>query len=239
VKAFIHRRNVIMHSERLSPPNSTSMPLRAKSGADHLSPSVAHDVKGLAAPLQLIGDELAGSPDARLRLLGTRIETCVSRMVAFCDPALPSRPGPGDAKAPVPDILDDVRAMTEFLVGPRTSFTIHGTSGAAEFDSDPRLFRVLFNLTANAVRAVNANGGGRVTMSARAEPGALCIDVADDAGGLRPHEAPSAPPSAPSGHGLGLVIAEGLAQALGGALDLVRTGPDGTLLRVTLPLNRH
>ncbi len=225
-----------MQTERVSPPAGITRHKGLPPAPAHIPPALAHDVKGLAAPLQIISDELTGSPDARLRLLGTRIETCVHRIVAVCDPALPGRAGPGAAQAPLRDVLDDVASMTEFLAGPNTHLATDLAPGAAEIGVDPRVFRVLFNLTANAVHAVNANGGGRVTLSARVEPGVLCIDIADDAGGVRPRAAPAA---SPAGHGLGLIIAEALALSLGGALDLVRTGPGGTRLRVCLPLSRH
>jgi signal transduction histidine kinase len=35
--------------------------------------------------------------------------------------------------------------------------------------------------------------------------------------------------------GLGLGLAHGLAQAMGGGLEVARSGPDGTSMRLTLP----
>jgi heavy metal sensor kinase len=106
------------------------------------------------------------------------------------------------------------------------------------------LRRLLLNLLDNAIKYTPA--GGSVTVSARMETGSYAVEVADTGGGVPPEsrtrvfdrfyraqrarEAGEA-----SGAGLGLAIAQWIAQAHAGTVALVKSGETGSVFRVTLP----
>ncbi|MDP7317059.1 MAG: HAMP domain-containing sensor histidine kinase, partial [SAR324 cluster bacterium] len=75
------------------------------------------------------------------------------------------------------------------------------------------------------------------------EGGAVVIDVADDGPGLPAKIRENLfQPFSGSGHaggtGLGLSIARGLTRGHGGDIQLGRSGPDGTVFRLFLPLEQ-
>ena len=99
-----------------------------------------------------------------------------------------------------------------------------------------QLFRVLLNLSRNAVEA----GANRVTISAHNGDKRVVIDVADDGPGLPPKARanlfrPFAGSARPGGMGLGLAIAREIARAHGGDITLGHSGADGTLFQLSLP----
>ncbi|MHB1224049.1 MAG: sensor histidine kinase [Gemmatimonadaceae bacterium] len=115
---------------------------------------------------------------------------------------------------------------------------------------DPELLgRLLINLLENAVKYSSA--GSVVSVRLDRTDGAAALTVADQGSGIpadaqarvferffRADSEPSAGPGpAPGGAGLGLAIARWVAEAHGGALDLVRSSPEGSEFRVTLPLD--
>jgi signal transduction histidine kinase len=106
---------------------------------------------------------------------------------------------------------------------------------AVRADRD-QLFRVLLNLSRNAVEA----GANCVTISAHNGDKRVVIDVADDGPGLTPKARdnlfrPFAGSARPGGTGLGLAIAREILRAHGGDIVLGRSGADGTLFQLSLP----
>ena len=113
---------------------------------------------------------------------------------------------------------------------------------------DPELLgRLLINLLENAVKYSPA--GSVVSVRMERADGAAVLTVSDEGPGIpaeaqarvferffRADPAPGGGP-APGGAGLGLAIARWVAEAHGGALDLVRSSPAGSEFRVTLPLD--
>jgi signal transduction histidine kinase len=108
------------------------------------------------------------------------------------------------------------------------------------------IFRVLCNLCRNAVQALESAGPqpglpARVTISARAEPQAVVIEVSDTGPGVadsareRLFHAFQGSTRA-GGAGLGLAIAADLMRAHGGSIELLPQDEDGgATFRVTLP----
>jgi signal transduction histidine kinase len=102
-----------------------------------------------------------------------------------------------------------------------------------------RIAQVLANLIANALQYTPS--GGHVTVSARAAPGGVCIDVADDGVGMdeetRAHAFDrfwQAAHAHRAGAGLGLAIAKGIVDEHGGQLR-VRSAPgEGSTFTVEL-----
>ena len=99
------------------------------------------------------------------------------------------------------------------------------------------LFRLFHALYENAVNA-SAPRAPTITTRARESGGRVIIEVSDDGPGVPPEIAPRIfeplVTSRKSGTGLGLALAARIAQAHGGAIDLVGTG-SGATFRVDLP----
>ena len=100
------------------------------------------------------------------------------------------------------------------------------------------LQQILLNLLMNALDAMPE--GGRLRVSIAPIAGGAEVRIADNAGGIPPDvQARMFDPffttkQAGQGHGLGLAVARGIAQDHGGDIRLVRSGPDGSELAVTL-----
>jgi signal transduction histidine kinase len=108
--------------------------------------------------------------------------------------------------------------------------------------ADPeQLYRVLANLVRNARQAIMATGGpGTITIAGGEDDAAWSIVVSDTGPGL-PQKArehlftPFQGGTRKGGSGLGLVISAELVRGHGGRLDLVSSGPEGTVFRIVLP----
>jgi len=111
--------------------------------------------------------------------------------------------------------------------------------------ADPdQLHRLFVNLMRNAREAIDGdrerNGVGNVTAELAVEDGASFVRIADDGPGL-PERAqanlfqPFQGSGRQGGAGLGLAISRELAQAHGGELTLVETGPGRTVFELRLP----
>lgn len=113
--------------------------------------------------------------------------------------------------------------------------------------ADPRrLLQVLLNLLGNGIR--HGRSGGRVEVTATPHrDGTVRVDVADDGPGIpaahlhrlfRPFDrlGSDAETGAPAGGtGLGLVLARGLVEAMGGRLEITSRAGEGTTAHLTLP----
>ncbi|WP_441292101.1 protoglobin domain-containing protein [Sorangium sp. KYC3313] len=108
-------------------------------------------------------------------------------------------------------------------------------------DLDPaKIEQVLLNLLRNAIEAVDAAGGGTVTLRARRQPRHAVVEVEDDGPGIASPDAPIFDPffsTKPNGTGLGLAIAHRIVTDHEGTIEF-QSRPGKTLFRVTLPLRR-
>jgi signal transduction histidine kinase len=97
---------------------------------------------------------------------------------------------------------------------------------------------VLANLIANAIEA--SSRGGCVTLEARTADSGTAEFLVSDAGpgvpaGVREHLFRPVRSSKHGGGGVGLAISLRLAKHAGGDLQLVRSGPDGSVFRLVVP----
>ena len=101
------------------------------------------------------------------------------------------------------------------------------------------LQQVFLNLVMNAVDAMPNGGQLRIAIAPHGDGGAE-VRIADTGTGIPPavQERIFDPffttKEAGQGHGLGLAVAQGIAHDHGGEIEIVRSGPDGTELRVAL-----
>jgi signal transduction histidine kinase len=95
----------------------------------------------------------------------------------------------------------------------------------------------LTNLIQNAIQA--SQPGKRVIVSADLISAAICFDVADEAGGIpeevRPYLFTPCQSTKPGGTGIGLAITKQMASHMGGKLEVVQTGAEGTIFRLSIP----
>ena len=104
-----------------------------------------------------------------------------------------------------------------------------------------RLLQVLINLVANGIR--HGRDGGWVRLTPSRSDGRVRVDVQDDGPGIapdrldrlfRPFDRLDLDEARDPGTGLGLVVARGLAEAMGGALEVTSVPGRGTTARLTL-----
>ncbi len=105
---------------------------------------------------------------------------------------------------------------------------------------DPaKLERALLNLLFNAAEAVPAATGHIEVRVARSSDGTV-IEVADNGPGIPAEVAsslfrPFVSHGKEKGIGLGLTVVQTVMQQHGGRVEVVRSGPDGTTFRLTVP----
>lgn len=218
-------------------------------GLARLAAGMAHELRNplavVLARVQLLQLMLqSGRPVPREKLaevLGAieeqalRASRVIETMTGFARPRAPAI-GPVD----LPDVVAHVLA----LVGQRlqdagitveVSVLPEVTSVAAD---RAQLVTALDQLVLNAIEAMP--GGGRLRIHARRRAGAVEIAVADDGGGIGASDAPRIfDPffsTKPAAAGLGLCVAQTIAEAHGGSLRLERSEPTGAEFVISLPV---
>ncbi|WP_326959601.1 sensor histidine kinase [Amycolatopsis sp. NBC_01286] len=205
----------------------------------------------LRTPLQAVTGftELLGSldlPPERRRAALEHINGAAGHILAMVDDvldvariearALPLHPVDIDVTAVVAEVL----SLLEPLAGAE-GVHLRDESGPATAHCDERrLKQVLLNLAGNAVRYNRT--GGTVTITTRTEADAVVVTVADRGRGIAPeHLERLFTPfdrlgvDTDQGVGLGLPLAKGLTEAMGGRLAVASVAGEGTTVEVRLP----
>lgn len=202
---------------------------------------VSHDLRNILASAVLISDRLEASNDPAVRRVAPRLVDTLERAARLCSETLSyARTGP---PAPKPErtnlmaLLRDVEAEADG----RQAGIVWRVEVPPELDVNvdrDQLHRVLANLAQNAREAMGPSG--TFTVSSEVTADALRIDLADTGPGI-PEKLrqrlfqPFAASSKPTGSGLGLAICRELMRAHGGDVELLRTSPQGTVFRLSLP----
>ncbi len=207
---------------------------------------IGHDLRNMLSTAQLVADRLKNSEDPEVKRLLPRLEKTIDRAAGLAASTL--KYGRADEKAPELARVD-VAAIAEEAAGD----VLGGADGIAyRIDVEPRLaciadpehlHRILTNLLRNAAQSMSEPSREEkiITIRALRIEGRCEIDVIDKGQGVRENLRArlfqpfvSAAPEA-GGTGLGLAIARELARAMGGELELTRTGAEGSTFRITLP----
>lgn len=134
-------------------------------------------------------------------------------------------------------LVEHLERIRPRLAGRGCEITLRAAA-APVTGSREALLSALDNLLENAAQA----GARRVEVALAAGPTLVELRVSDDGPGMAPvvRERAFEPffTTRADGTGLGLAIARGVAESHGGRLELVRTGPQGTRLRMLLPAPR-
>ncbi|HCK84741.1 MAG TPA: hypothetical protein DHW63_09580 [Hyphomonadaceae bacterium] len=199
----------------------------------------------MLATAQLVADRLKQSEDPAVRQLAPRLERTIDRAAGLAASTL--KYGRADEAPPrlqrviVAEAAEE--AAAEALVGFAMDYRADIETGLACMADPDHLHRVLSNLVRNAAQAMkdHARAEKAVTVRGILVDGRCEIDVIDHGPGV-PEKLRarlfepfvSAAPEA-GGAGLGLAIARELTLAMGGNLELARSGAEGATFRVTLP----
>ncbi|MCP1337771.1 sensor histidine kinase [Futiania mangrovi] len=206
---------------------------------------INHDLRNILASAQLVSDRLAVSTDPGVQRIAPRLVAAIDRAIALCTNTL--RYGRAEERVPerrrirLSAPLRDIASVLALAEHPAIRWRVDGLDDFPVYADPEHLFRILINLVRNAMQALEDFGGpGEIAVTARRRPGHVEIDVADTGPGVpetaRAHLFGAFVGSARAGgSGLGLAIARELARGHGGDVVLHRTGPEGTVFRVTLP----
>jgi signal transduction histidine kinase len=211
---------------------------------------VSHDLRNMLASAQLISDRLAMVNDPTVQKFAPKLIASLDRAIEFCLQTLKF----GQAReAPPRRERFALKPLIEEIV---ESTAIHASSRLMLFNEVPadividadrdHLFRILMNLTRNAVEALeqpaveNSAGEATVRLGAHRSDPTVVVTVKDNGPGIpqkaRDHLFEAFHGSARAGGtGLGLVIASELARAHGGEIKLVDSSSAGTEFWVIIP----
>jgi signal transduction histidine kinase len=206
----------------------------------HALAAISHDLRTIITRMRL-RSEFVEDADLREKMLKDiqSMDAMLRKNLEFL------RDGDGDAvpeRRPI-DIDSLLQTLADEFSETGRDVSFRGGARQAVSGSFPELQRLFSNLIENGVRY-----GKRVDISVRAAaPDAVEIDVADDGPGIAPKDRErvlkpfvrgeaARSMNEKEGFGLGLSIAQSLAQRASGSLTLLENTPHGLIARVRLPL---
>jgi signal transduction histidine kinase len=209
---------------------------------------INHDLRNLLGSVQLISDRLLGLPDPNVQRFAPQLMRALERAIAFCQSTLsygrlqeaPPERKPILLEPMVEEVYETLglgNAQIRWIGAVERGLTVE-----ADYD---QLFRILLNLSRNAVQALESRatccdpGRDQVRITGRREGAVVVIEVSDTGPGFsekaRAHLFEAFHGSTrPGGTGLGLAIAAELIRAHGGEIRLIE-GTIGATLRFTIP----
>ena len=207
---------------------------------------INHDLRNMLSSAQIASERLAMLGDPRVTQALPRLERALDRAITLASDVLnygkSAEAAPQIAVAP---LLPALAAAAEDAGLSEEGVRLETSIGPSEqVTADPdQLHRILVNLLRNAREAVESAGtshAGVVTASLEPRGDDSVIRLSDNGPGVPERAIPAlfkpfAGSARAGGAGLGLAISRELAQAHGGDLVLIRSGPDGTVFELTLP----
>lgn len=202
---------------------------------------INHDLRNILATAQLVSDHVSDSDDPNVRRIAPTLLGAIDRAVALCSRTL----GFANEGNPAPELTHfDLSVLVSDIA---TELSAREGQGGMIENTVPRdlqifadrdqLYRVISNLVLNAFQA----SATKVSVSARGDGDTTSIEIADNGPGLpakvREHLfQPFQGSTRVGGTGLGLSIARDLMRGHGGDAELGRSGPDGTVFVLYLPV---
>jgi len=211
-----------------------------------MASTISHDLRHPLTAILAYAEFLSeGNPDARqrkdlyeeIRLAVNRMTEQISSLLGFSKDREALRPVYGSVGEVLQRAIQSVHARPEF----RRIAIAFSQEGGGEGWFDPgKLERVFHNLLLNACQAAPPDSG-KIEVQARRTPQGLEIRVADNGAGIpQPVRAnlfqPFVSYGKENGIGLGLAAVEKIVQDHGGQVSVERTGPEGTVFKLILPL---
>jgi signal transduction histidine kinase len=209
---------------------------------------INHDLRNLLASAQLFSDRLAKLPDPTVQRFAPKLMQALERAIALCQSTLSygrlQEPPPERRSIQLEPLVEEVHETLNFGQDAPIrwiSAVERGLTVEADYD---QLFRILLNLSRNAVQAMESRaspdpGRDQIRITGRREGAVVVIEVSDTGPGFsekaRAHLFEAFQGSTRTGGtGLGLAIAAELVRAHGGEIHLV-DGTIGATLRLTIP----
>jgi signal transduction histidine kinase len=209
---------------------------------------INHDLRNMLASAQLVSDQLSSVRDPRVQRFAPKLLRTLERAIEFCQSTLSygrAQEAPPDRRmVPVEQLADEVRETLGLNAESNIGWIVSIERGL-EMDADhDHMFRVLLNLTRNAMQALEARAPNnplrdQIRVTGRREGGVVVIEVSDTGPGFPPRAREHlfqafSGSSRPGGTGLGLAIAAELVRAHGGEIRLVE-GTIGATFHLTIP----
>jgi signal transduction histidine kinase len=209
---------------------------------------INHDLRNLLASAQLFSDRLSSLPDPGVQRFAPKLMRALERAIAYCESTLSygrlQEPPPDRKPIQLEPLVEEVHE-TLGLGGDAPIRWISAVERGLMVEADyDQLFRILLNLTRNALQALESRsdkdpGRDQIRITGRREGAVVVIEVSDTGPGFsqqaREHMFEAFHGSTRSGGtGLGLAIAAELVRAHGGEIRLVE-GTIGATLRLTIP----
>jgi signal transduction histidine kinase len=209
---------------------------------------INHDMRNLLSSVQLMSDRLRSVKDPTVQAFAPKLVRALDRAVSYSEGVLAygrtQEAAPVRRRIRLRQLVEDVHGLLGVEPDSGIEF-VNAVDAGFEIDADPeQLFRVLTNLCRNAVQAMSGDPDTAIVrrLSVAAErSGTVARILVSDTG-------PGLPPKARDnlfvafrgstrigGMGLGLAIAQELARAHGGALELVESKGGSTVFAVTIP----
>ena len=209
---------------------------------------INHDMRNILASAQLLSDRLRGVRDPSVQAFAPKLLRALDRAVSYSEGVLAygrtQEAPPSRRQVRLRQLVDEVQDLLG-VDGAGSIEFVNGVDAGFEVDADSeQLFRVLTNLSRNAIEAMAADNSAamvrRLTISAERIGSVSRILVTDTGPGLpqkaRENLFAAFRGSARSGGtGLGLAIAHELVRAHGGSLELVESIGGRTVFSVTIP----
>jgi hypothetical protein len=209
---------------------------------------INHDLRNLLASAQLFSDQLSTLPDPKVQRFAPKLMRALERAIAFCQSTLSY----GAAQEPLPErktivlepLIEEVHEALGLGLDVPIRWIVAVERGlTVEADHD-QLFRVLVNVTRNAVQALETRGQrdparDQIRITGRREGSVVVIEISDTGPGI-PEKASThlfqafQGSTRTGGSGLGLAIAAELVRAHGGEIHLV-PGTIGATFSITIP----
>lgn len=208
---------------------------------------ISHDLRNMLSVATMLGDRLEASQDPAVQRIAPRLVASLDRAINLTEATLAfgraEEPAPKLTRVVLRDLVADV-VENEKLADERDAiqYACDIPAGLVLRADPEQLHRVLANLVRNARLAIAAtHAEGVITVTGGETVDGWAITVSDTGPGL-PKKAlehlfkPFHGGVRKGGTGLGLAICAELIKGHGGCLELVQTGPDGTMFRIFLPL---
>jgi signal transduction histidine kinase len=209
---------------------------------------INHDLRNLLASAQLFSDQLSTSSDPKVQRFAPKLMRAIERAIAFCQSTLSyggaHEPPPERKIIPFEPLIDEVHEALGLGLDVPIRWIVAVERGLTVDADHDQLFRVLVNITRNAMQALEGRGTrdparDQIRITGRREGSVAVIEVSDTGPGVpekaRAHMFQAFQASTrPGGSGLGLAIAAELVRAHGGDIRLV-PGTIGATFSITIP----
>jgi len=206
---------------------------------------ISHDLRNILTSVQLFADRIEMIDDPQAKRVAPKLVAGVSRAINLTEGALAygkaQEPPPRLSLVSLSALVDEVIESEPLAMLGKVSFM---NEVAADFNlraDGEQLYRILQNLTRNAILAIDQTGKeGSITFQAHEDDVQWTIEISDTGPGL-PAKAreylfqPFQGGARRGGIGLGLAICQELAIGHGGRLNLKASDQNGTTFELTLP----